>query len=614
MALPARKLTVYREADRLADLNDEQRIMIERRRTIVDAWRNLCADFKAAGMKMSDATELFLAKHQDLSKTTLYSWANRRDSDDPTDLLDGRLKAVRTAPKTISPDAWSLFKKLYLTIQQRSVTLCHQIVAAEAAKQNWSWPSVRSIQMHVKKELPPFHSDYFRLGEKEWHRRHAPKLRRDYEQYRSNEYWTGDFKHCDVFCRTSETDPTIVRPLLSAFMDLRSRMVVGHYLTMHENQDAVLIGFRDGVETVGVPRHVVIDNGKPYRARGISGGRPTLKRKIQDEDYVRSVFGGLNVAVHFSIPFNPDSKPIERWFLTMDMQFAATYESYCGGQKDDRFRAAHKLATDHPERCPTVEQLGQQLELYLAAYHATPHSGDGMRGLSPAKAFDLFDPIPKVVVPEGAMDLLLMRTVQPTKRDGKIKYPKISSEGVRWQGDYYGQGDPHLQRMQGQEVVLRVHPEDASYVVVCDLEGKPICRAYNNKRLYSGVTQADIGEGMRRRKAAKRLAKQVMQGATRAAMDDVTTAAIRARLDAGNKAIDQLMAATGTDDEIPTRNTQPLRSDWQGAIDNFNRRVTPPPPPPDAPRLEDLADSMDDDGIDNEPLVFDLDQIVDGLE
>lgn len=580
MAAPAFKLRPS-EPDPLLDLTDEQRTEAGRRLAIVMAWRNIRRDFLAAGRTAADALKVCLVSREGLTRATLYRWDGRYTDQGIMGLVDHRTTRDGDGGGTdCSPEAWSRFKALYLTIHRRSVALCHQIVAHEAAEHGWQWPSLRTIQRKVKLELPPVHADYFRQGEREWMRRFGPKLRRDYDQYRAGECWVADFHPLDVFCRRSDTDPTIVRPLLSAFMDMRSRVIVGHLVTESENQETVLAAFRNGVRDHGCPWSVIVDNGKPYRARGVSGGRPG--RRIADEDYVRSVFGSLSIAVTFSLPYNPDSKPIERFFSTLESQFCCLFETYCGGEKDDRFKAAHKLSVDHPERCPTVAELADRLTPWLAAYHATPHRGEGLDHLSPSAAFERFDPIPVARAPEGVMDLLLMRSTRPVK---------VTRFGVRHNGVDYANFD-RLHSLQGQEVMLRIPPESAGYVVVCDLEGRPICRATNPRLTAHDVDHDHVAAGMRKRKAARTLARKVRDGATRAALDDAVTAAIKARHAAGDKALDRILAATGTDDDVPARGVRALRGDLGEAVAALNRQIDRPSNP-DGFSFDDLANALD---------------------
>lgn len=572
-----------------SELTDEQRLQITQRRHLVDAWRRACNDYRSAGRTKGEATAMFLSLHPELSQRTLYRWDAARDDEDPTALLDRRRLAHPQREEEngrIGELAWRCFKEVYLTIEARTVSVCYQIVAHQAGQHAgdpaWAWQaSLRTVQARAAR-IPSFFSDRFRLSEREWKRLHEPSIPRDYPDYRSGEMWVGDFHQMDVFCRRSDGDPSIVRPLLSAWLDLRSRMVPGWYLTERECSDSVLLALRDGVLQYGPPWQLTIDNGKPYRCDGFSGGRPVSRqfKKVEDEQHVQSVCAGLNIAPHFSIPYNPNSKPIERWFGTLEQQFGSTCPGYCGSDpKSDLFKLAHRQAEEHPERLYTVARLGELLAGFIDGYQRTPHTGEFMDDLPPLVAFERFDPIPRAVAAPGLLDLLLMRGTEPVA---------VTKDGVMYQGVRYGSTDPELQVRHGQKVTLRVDPRDASYVVVCELDGRPICRATNNRLALAGATRDDVAEGMKAKARARRLAKQIKDGGAVPLLQDVTTAAIAARQSAGNAAMQKIMAATGTGDPSP-RNLAPLRSDLAESFESFQRRIDRPPADPPRRSLEALA-------------------------
>ena len=590
----------------LLELDDAQRQQIGSRRAMVAAWRSMCSDFENAGKTKGAATAVFLEKHPELSQARLYRYAAAVAEGDWLALLDKRSRAYRPAVEAIDPEDWQRFTNLYLTIQKRKLALCYEIVAHEAGQAGRNCPSIASFRRRVTQELPPVKADFFRLGEREWKRRYGLKLKRDYSQYRAGECFVGDFHIADVFCRKSETDATIVRPLLSAFEDMRSRKIVACLAVERESQDSVLLAFKHACLSNGIPDQALIDNGKPYRAKGFSGGRPG--RRIDDEEYVRSVLGQIGCEAHFSIPYNPDSKHIERWFRTLEEQYGATFESYCGGDlSSPTFKAAYELVRKHPEKCPTVAQYAEGLDRYVAAYNVTPHSAPDMEGLSPAEAFQRFDPIAKAVASREVLDVLFMRQVGPVK---------VTQHGVRHNKIDYGWGDSTLFMMQGQEVLLRVDAADASYVLVCDLEGKPILKAVNQRAQYSGLTQDDVAEGMKAKARTRRLVKEIQQGGLRAATRDVLDAALKAKWASAPPAA--IAAATGTDDAAP-RNLRPVGSELTEAVAKVNRRHTPPPaddqpisladldlpfvPPKKEPvfTMADLADALEADDGNKDP-------------
>jgi hypothetical protein len=150
---------------------------------------------------------------------------------------------------------------------------------------------------------------------------------------------------------------------------------------------------------------------------------------------------------------------------------------------------------------------------------------------------------------------------------------KVTRFGVRYRGIEYGQNDTRLFQLQGQEVLLRVDPQDASFVIVCDLEGKPICRATNNSLALCGVTQNHVAEGHKAKARARRLVREVRDGGTSAALQTVGEAAIRASLNRPKPK--EPLEATGTDGPGP-RNVRPVRTWMREAFEKSK-----PGPPAD---------------------------------
>jgi len=164
---------------------------------------------------------------------------------------------------------------------------------------------------------------------------------------------------------------------------------------------------------------------------------------------------------------------------------------------------------------------------------------------------------------------------------------KVGQYGVRSNGIEYGMTDPRLQRLHGQDVCLRIDPIDASYVIVCDVQGRPLLRAVNNRLALHEIDQDHVAAGQRAKKRARRLAKEIQDGGLRPATQDITTAAIAAKHSAA--ASKKLLRATGTDDIIP-RNRRPLRSDMVDATCQMSMQGTPPPADDGPISLADLAD------------------------
>ena len=126
-----------------------------------------------------------------------------------------------------------------------------------------------------------------------------------------------------------------VRPWLTAWTDMRSRTLVGWHVNTGGNQTTIMRALRRGVDSYGPPESVKIDNGRDYDSEMWTGTtkakrRKSLKAGYIDETMVTGLYGMLGISVSFSIPYHPQSKPIERFFHTVDIQFTKTFDTYCG--------------------------------------------------------------------------------------------------------------------------------------------------------------------------------------------------------------------------------------------------------------------------------------------
>lgn len=618
------------DAAALARLTDAERLQIHRKRSVVSAWRDLIAEFRRENMSAGDATGAYLAQNPGLTRSRLYALAALVAVGDPLALLDGRRNngGHRRAETPACGDAaWAYFCRFYLRAAGPTIKDCWMIVWAEAQNHAgdaaWSWPKLRTLQQRVRTDpaTKPQIADFVRLGPRTWDKRYGMRAFRDYDSYRSNQVWNGDGHPIDVFCRLSPTDDTIVRPTLCSFQDLRSRMIVGWNVATTETQDSILFAFRMGVERHSPPERIVVDNGKSYRAKGLSGGKQRASRILDDPDYVASVFGACGVEPRFCIIRNPDSKPVEGWHGVFESQLGKAFATYCGGDASaERFKDAWKRAQSDPMVCPTVDEISGFIGRYLEAYHLTPHSGRGMtdetgRRLCPAEAFAHFNPIARRVVAPEVLDVLLMRVYTGPSKDGTPQGVTVTRNGVRYRGVQYGNqelspGSP-LFDMLGTRVFLRIHPTDASFVVVCSMDGKRMCRARNALLEATGVNGENVAEAQRRRNAARRTMRKIHEGALDAANESIADLAIQARLDYGHHLRNEQLA-TGTDDRQaagqvrsmrPTaldlanaghRNLRPMPHDWTESVEQMSAQVDRPLSIPDLPTIEDLPEDDED--------------------
>lgn len=422
------------------------------------------------------------------------------------------------------------------------MALCYEVVAVEAERNGWQWSlSLRSVQRRVDKELPAFIADRHRLGERRWAQKHAPRIERDLSEVRPNQCWVGDHCQLDFLARVEGGE--IKRPWVTAWMDQRSRMIVGWVVTSSPDSDTILAAFRDAVIEHGAPEQIIIDNGKDYRAKGFSGGRRGKPRL--DTERVLSVCGRLGIQVSFCEPFNPGSKAIERFFDTLHERFDKTFPTYCGNKPENRPEQLFAKLRARKIAEPTTGAIRERLPVWLDAYHRRPHTGDSMDGKSPLYVFTHCDPIARRTAPRDVLDKLLQKTVEV----------KVTKRGVRYRDIYYGQDNPEVWRRQGKrppvEVLLRIDPERADAVEVCELDGRHITWAVNAR--LGGMDQDDVKEGKRRQKQAKKRAREALP-----AVRDARKTTEQHVIAAQREYAEQLAKAAGAEGMAPPRGVQLL--------------------------------------------------------
>lgn len=573
---PAGALDAH-SSDVLAALSDQQRATVFRRRDLALAAQRAMDRAEAAGRTRKSGLNDWIATSScDLSRSQVYRLLQRFESDGLIGLIDRRGRPVdtsRSVEERVDPDAWAMFRSLYLTDKRRTIRLCYDVVARDAARKGWLWPGYRTITRLVAAELPPSTADYYRLGEKRWKSVYEPTIMRGYGHLRPNQRWVGDHCRLDFFAHNQRG--AVDRPWLTAWMDERSRKIVGWHVSFAPNSDTILAALRNGIRAYGAPQELYVDNGKDYVCRALTGNPRLLRRVGADPDQFSPLAQRLGLVTHFATPYNARAKAIERQFHTMHQRFDRLFDTYCGGNPDE---VPETLRTDIRKgrvEVPTLDMVRQYYTDWLEAdYHLRPHSGDGMDGRTPHEVFNNEDPLPKRSLSDEELDFVLRKVVTA----------RITKQGVRYSGVIYGGSQIALRPRIGEEVQLRIDPSDASEVIVCDLQGRFICRARNDR--LSGMTSDEIRAGLKRQRKARKLARVARSAGAEARKSVVQHAIASAKRDA-----EPLRQAVGAE---TVRNVTPLITpDVQSA-----RTVRDEPTPIDFAAF-DFDDDVNDDAGDD---------------
>jgi putative transposase len=162
-----------------------------------------------------------------------------------------------------------------------------------------------------------------------------PSQTRDKTALHPMEVVNADFHRFDVFVRwpleAGQEKPVVGRPQMVAFQDIYSGRILAWRVDQTPNAQAVKLVTGDMIEDWGIPEQIVLDNGREFAAKVLTGGTPTRYRFKVREDDLPGLFVSLGCQVHWATPYSGQSKPIERAFRDMCDAIA----------KDPRFDGAY---------------------------------------------------------------------------------------------------------------------------------------------------------------------------------------------------------------------------------------------------------------------------------
>lgn len=495
----------------LESYSGEERAEISYWLTMVDRWQQYRS--KAGGRK-AECDEKFVLLCQleepsrQISVETLYrKWAAIRAGDWDA-LVDKRGKA-RKGQSVLPPEVEQYFLSLYLDEARLPIPRC------VAMAEQWTRDN-----MPEALPLPSYHTFYrkakavpypvmvlCREGEKAYYDKCSPYIRREYESIAANDFWIGDTHTLDV--ESMGPDGTLHRLYLSAWLDARSGIFVGWYVTDHPGSQATLNALRKGILARGIPLNVYVDNGREFLTYDIGGRGHRAKKHLADgsEPFAPpGVFERLGIKMTNAIVRNARAKLVERRFEDFKNYVSRLFPTYTGGnvvEKPNRLKYVLKQGDHVPTDAEVITAVDTLIEGYL---NCEPYGGSvaedkGKRRVDVWRE-SLANGAVRKPASERDLQLMLMRTSKPvrvTRRGVTLKLHGLEL-------DYY---TPELANLRMQDkVYLRYDPEDLAKVRVYDLEDRFLTEAPQSK-LTAGYleTQEQIAELM----AAKRKAEKAVR-------------------------------------------------------------------------------------------------------
>ena len=405
--------------------------------------------------------------------------------------------------KAIPDEVFDVFQYYYLDQAQVSVKKCMELTELYLKEQGKEGllplASSGTFSRKILEDIPVPVLKYYREGEKAFRDACAPYIQRTYGDLHSNDIWVCDNHTFDVFVNDGEHKKPI-RVYLTAFLDVRSRKMVGWYVTLNPCSDATLIALRRAIERYGIPKVILSDNGREFLTFDI-GGRGFRTSRKDGEHVAPTILENLGIEFKTALPTNARAKIIERAFRDVKEDFSKLFEGYTGGtiaERPERLKKTGKSA----ENFILLPEFVKYVDTYIEGYFNTrSHSGSGMNGKTRNEVYAA-ELIEKRTATREQLNLMMLRNtrMQTVQRNGvylglydmKIYYNSIE---LNWS---------HLK----EKVYFRYNPDDLSEVRVYDEQDRFLCTAQQIAKLSYFATKEQVAEAMRENRKLEQLVKR----------------------------------------------------------------------------------------------------------
>ena len=307
-----------------------------------------------------------------------------------------------------------------------------------------------------------------------------------------------------------------IKPHLAAWVDMRSRVIMGDVLCKDANSDILKQSLLKMIysEPGGVPEYLYIDNGKDYTAKTMTGRDRNDRSGLNFDNETQGFYKSIGIKDdHRALPYEPWSKgQIERFFRTVCNKFTRWMKSYTGtltGSKtSDKVEKDIKRMLERGELLTLEEFYEKWHEWLTTVYMHTEHSGLKKMGETYKKPYDCFmneDRYFKAAPPKSYATMLMMKSENVLVRNIGI---------TKWGYEYRSD---ELCDYIGRKVDIKYDPDDMAVLYVFDQKGKRICEAYCQELLQIApkVTQKALEEHLKMQKRQQKRDRERLEEARR---------------------------------------------------------------------------------------------------
>ena len=423
---------------------------------------------------------------QELSVATLYRKKKALEEGDLNSVIDRRGKARKG--KTDMPE---YIKKTFLYYylvdggegHAYSITKCMEYTekwAEKNAANALPLPSYSSFY-RLAMDVPEAVRILMREGDRAYYNKASVYTRRDYESIASNDWWVGDTYTCDTL--TLGPDGKTHRPYLTAWVDVRSGIFVGWYISAY------------------------VDNGREYLTFDFGGRGHRAKKVLANGEAPfepKTILDYMGVEMKNAIVQNSRAKLVERSFRNVKEHIMRLFPTYTGGSPEEKPEALKKAL--QRGAIPTDAEFVQKVDLLISGYlNYEPYYGS-VPADKGKRRIDVYNEHLEHVrhVEPDVLNLMMLRTSKPKKVDREGVYLNIRGKKVWY-------NCPELHSLwQEKKVYLRYDPDDLSSVRVYREDGSFILTAPRcDLEAAYGATQEEIARQQQLKNKYKRVVQEL---------------------------------------------------------------------------------------------------------
>lgn len=438
-----------------AQQSDKNRNEAERRLAVV----NQTLDLVAAGLGKSAAVGAIAAMEK-IGASTIYEWLKMVDGIAAGNRLP-YLAPVRKGggrKADVDPEFWQYLKSLYLTNHQPTWSKCFYKAQEFAQMNGITIPHEKTLKRKLEAEVDGRVIIAKRKGFDEL-RETQPHQQRSVAHMHAMEMVNIDGHKFDFFVKMP--DGTIIRPMAVVIQDVFSRKILAYRMGTSECSVQTRLTFADLFQQYGIPRECLLDNGRAFASKWITGGAKTRFRfKIKDDDPT-GLLPSFGIKIHWAKPYRGQSKPIERAFRDIEESMRvepALDGAWCGNHIDAKPENYGNAAIPYAVFCKIVDQV---IARHNARLGRRTETGNG-------KSFDqvfaesyAVSPIGKATAEHMRIALLTAEQVSANRKTGEITLA----------GNRYW--SPEMLAFAGQKMTIRFNPDNLhSEIHVYSREGE----------------------------------------------------------------------------------------------------------------------------------------------